>query len=93
LQILWCLRVQARAFSHHGGAVKTLKERLQEQAPEYRAKLKHIKESYGKEILGTCTVEQAIGGMRSVKSMLYETSLLDAEEVRLIRNVFCIGRL
>jgi len=53
---------------------------LHEQAPEYRAKLKHIKDSYGKEILGTCTVEQAIGGMRSVKSMLYETSLLDAEE-------------
>ena len=48
--------------------------------PEYRAKLKGIKEKYGKEVLGECTVDQAIGGMRSVKSMLYETSLLDAEE-------------
>ena len=59
---------------------QTLQERLSEQVPEYRAKLKGLKEKYGKETLGTCTVDQAIGGMRSVKSMLYETSLLDAEE-------------
>jgi citrate synthase len=61
-------------------ALQTLQERMGEQVPEYRAKLKGIKEKYGKEVLGTCTVDQAIGGMRSVKSMLYETSLLDAEE-------------
>lgn len=33
------------------------------------------------QVLGTCTVEQAYGGMRSVKSMVTETSLLDAQEV------------
>jgi len=31
-------------------------------------------------LLGTCTVEQAYGGMRDVKSMVYETSLLDPQE-------------
>ena len=63
------------------GGKQTLAERISEQVPEQRAKLKSIKEKYGKETLGTCSVDMAIGGMRSVKSMLYETSLLDAEEV------------
>jgi hypothetical protein len=40
-----------------------------------------LKTTYGDKILGTCTVEQAYGGMRSVKSMVYETSLLDPVEV------------
>lgn len=35
---------------------------------------------HGDKVLGTCTVAQAIGGMRSVKCMLWETSLLDAME-------------
>lgn len=47
---------QTRSFS--AGSVKTLRERLSEQVPEYRAKLKGIKEKYGKETLGTCTVDQ-----------------------------------
>lgn len=34
----------------------------------------------GDKVLGTCSVSQAIGGMRSVKSMIYETSLLDPLE-------------
>ena len=38
---------------------------------------------YGDKVLGTCTVEQAYGGMRSVKSLVYETSLLDPVEVGL----------
>jgi len=31
-------------------------------------------------VIGTCTVSQAYGGMRSVKSLVTETSLLDPEE-------------
>jgi len=42
--------------------------------------VKQIKEAHGEKILGTCTVEQAYGGMRSVKSMVWECSLLDSEE-------------
>ncbi len=43
--------------------------------------MQDLKQVYGDKILGTCTVEQAYGGMRSVKSMVYETSLLDPVEV------------
>lgn len=44
------------------------------------ADVKDIRAKYGDKQLGTCTVTQAYGGMRSVKSMTYETSLLDTEE-------------
>eukprot|EP01083_Nonionella_stella_P129684 393488_1 len=42
--------------------------------------MKEIKAQHGDKMLGTCTVEQAYGGMRSVKSMVWEPSLLDSEE-------------
>jgi len=42
--------------------------------------VKAVRGMYGDEVLGTCTVAQAFGGMRSVKCMTYETSLLDPEE-------------
>jgi citrate synthase len=58
----------------------SLRARLEEIIPVKQQELKDLKASKGNELLGTCTVEQAIGGMRSVKSMLWETSLLDAEE-------------
>lgn len=61
-----------RAFS--------LRTRLDELVPIKQQELKDLKADLGSELLGTCTVEQAIGGMRSVKSMLWETSLLDSEE-------------
>ena len=58
----------------------TLKEAFAAKIPEWQAEIKDIKKMYGDKVLGTCTVEQAYGGMRSVKSMVYETSLLDPVE-------------
>jgi len=57
-----------------------LKTRLEELVPIKQADLADLKKTHGKSPMGTCNVEQAIGGMRSVKSMIWETSLLDAEE-------------
>ncbi|MDP2435178.1 MAG: citrate (Si)-synthase, eukaryotic [archaeon] len=57
-----------------------MKHRLQEVIPTKAAQIKQIKETHGETVIGTCTISQAYGGMRSVKSMIYETSLLDAEE-------------
>jgi citrate synthase len=39
-----------------------------------------LNKEHGDKVLGTCTVSQAIGGMRSVKCMIWETSLLDSLE-------------
>ena len=44
------------------------------------AEKKDIRSKYGDKQLGICTVTQAYGGVRSVKSMTYETSLLDTED-------------
>ena len=57
-----------------------IKEALGAKIPAAIADVKAVREAYGDEQLGTCTVTQAYGGMRSVKAMTYETSLLDAEE-------------
>ena len=50
--------------------------------PAKQAQLKEVNAKFGEKSLGNVTVGQAIGGMRDVKSMIWETSLLDAHEVR-----------
>lgn len=40
----------------------------------------HLKKNYGDVKLGEVTVDQCIGGARSVRCMVWETSLLDSEE-------------
>jgi citrate synthase len=57
-----------------------LKEILAAQLPAKQAALKDLKTKYGNVSLGEVTVDQCIGGGRGVKMMLWETSLLDAEE-------------
>lgn len=57
-----------------------LKNVLAEQIPQKRAHLKEFLSEYKGVKLGEVTVEQAYGGMRSVRSMVWETSNLDAEE-------------
>lgn len=59
----------------------SLKEVLAKQVPIKQAEMKDLKAKHGHESLGEVTVDQCIGGSRDVKSMLYETSLLDANEV------------
>jgi len=70
------VRPQARTFA--SGC--ELKEILAAQIPGKQAELKELKTKYGGVSLGEVTVDQCIGGGRGVKMMLWETSLLDAEE-------------
>eukprot|EP01111_Echinosteliopsis_oligospora_P018527 TRINITY_DN855_c0_g1_i1.p1 TRINITY_DN855_c0_g1~~TRINITY_DN855_c0_g1_i1.p1 ORF type:complete len:471 (+),score=139.37 TRINITY_DN855_c0_g1_i1:134-1546(+) len=58
----------------------TLKERLAQIIPGKQEVVKKIKAEHGDKVLGACTVSQAYGGMRDIKSMVYETSLLDSNE-------------
>jgi hypothetical protein len=66
-----------------------LKQRLREIIPLKQAEVKDVRARLGSKILGTCTVEQAYGGMRDVKAMVYETSLLDSHEVNLHMPPLC----
>jgi len=57
-----------------------LRDILFAQIPEKQARLKKLKVEHGSKSLGEVTVDQAIGGGRGVKMMIWETSLLDSEE-------------
>lgn len=61
-------------------AVPTLREKLMSVMPSKQEEIRALMLEHGDKVMGTCTVAQAIGGMRSVKCMLWETSLLDPME-------------
>jgi citrate synthase len=56
-----------------------LKSTLASVIPEKRELLKQVK-SYADKKIGDITVGQVIGGMRTMKSMVWEGSVLDADE-------------
>jgi len=74
------LAPKAVAAARQRAGLAALKNRIAEQIPKNQADIKEIKEKFGKKVLGTCTVDQAYGGMRDVTSMVYEGSLLDPQE-------------
>ena len=43
-------------------------------------RVKAFKKEHGSAVLGQVTVDQAIGGMRGIPGLYWETSLLDADE-------------
>lgn len=58
----------------------TLYKKLAAQIPKEQERIKAFRAEAGNTVIGECTVDQAYMGMRGVKSMVWETSLLDAEE-------------
>jgi len=71
-------RTHARALPCR--TFSTLRDRLVELLPIKQEEIMNLNKEHGDKIVGTCSVTQCIGGMRSVKSMLWETSLLDPKE-------------
>ncbi|KAI5799508.1 citrate synthase-like protein, partial [Pyronema domesticum] len=59
---------------------KDLKETLKEVIPAKREQLKKLKAEHGNKVIGEIKVENVIGGMRGLKGMLWEGSVLDANE-------------
>jgi citrate synthase len=57
-----------------------LKQKFHEKASALKAELRAIAKEKGGTQLDTVSVKQVLGGMRGVKSMLWETSQLDAQE-------------
>ena len=51
-----------------------------ELMPAKQEQLKQMKKEHGGKIVDKVTIDQLIGGARSIKCMLWETSLLDATE-------------
>merc|ERR1719409_424398 len=72
-----CLATSSRQYAT---GEQTLLQRMEEIIPQEQKRWQAIKKTHGSKGLGEVTVEQAIGGARGVKCMIWETSLLDAEE-------------
>lgn len=71
-----CLETATRGLS----SASDMKSALKDKIPEQQERLKALKKGYGKTELGAVTLDMAIGGMRGIPGMLWETSLLDPEE-------------
>ncbi|GJE90833.1 citrate synthase [Phanerochaete sordida] len=61
-------------------STKTIKEALEEVIPAKRAQLQALKTEHGSAVLGETKVEHLIGGMRGLKAMLWDASVLDPNE-------------
>ena len=57
-----------------------LKEKFIEKSASLKADIKAILKDHGDKKIDEVTIEQLIGGMRSVRSMIWDTSSLDPEE-------------
>jgi citrate synthase len=57
-----------------------LKDRIAELIPEKIQEVKEFRAEYGGASLGEVTVDQCYGGMRGIKGLTCETSVLDADE-------------
>lgn len=58
----------------------TLKDLFYEKSNALAAEVKALLSEHGKKKLDEVSIEQAYGGMRDITSMIWEPSLLDAEE-------------
>ncbi len=57
-----------------------LKAKFKEKATALSAEIKTMLKEHGDKVIDQVTLSQAYGGMRDIKSMIWETSLLDAQE-------------
>jgi len=57
-----------------------LKGKLGELIPKWRVEMAEFKKAHGEKSLGEVKVSQCLQGMRDIKGMFWETSLLDANE-------------
>jgi citrate synthase len=63
-----------------------LKEKLAAQIPGIRADLKELGKAYGDVKISDVTVAQAYGGMRGVKGMICDTSVVEPDKGLIIRG-------
>ena len=69
----------ASAASVRFASTKTLRDAVAEIVPAKREELAEIKSKYSESSLGEVKVSNLIGGMRGLKCMLWEGSVLDAD--------------
>jgi len=66
--------------------MSTLKEKLASKIPALREEMKDIVSKHGDKVVSEVTIKQVFGGMRGVKSLLCDTSLVEPDKGLIIRG-------
>ncbi|HUT03208.1 MAG TPA: citrate (Si)-synthase [bacterium] len=64
----------------------TLQQKLAEQIPKYRQKVKAFAKEHGAKEIGKVTVAQFLGGLRGVYGLLCDTSVVEPDKGLIIRG-------
>ncbi|UCF34809.1 MAG: citrate (Si)-synthase [Phycisphaerales bacterium] len=64
----------------------TLQEVLQKRIPKYREEVQQIVRSHGDKVISEVNVAQAYGGMRGVKGMICDTSVVEPDKGLIVRG-------
>ncbi|HSM60669.1 MAG TPA: citrate (Si)-synthase [Longimicrobiales bacterium] len=67
--------------------MSTIKEALARRIPERRKEIADLVARHGDAVISQVTVKQAFGGMRGVKGLVCDTSLVDPEKGLIIRGI------
>ncbi len=57
-----------------------LKQKFYEKSVQLRNEIKQLAKAHGSQVVDQVNIAQIIGGMRGIKSMMWETSVLDPQE-------------
>ncbi|KAK7884931.1 hypothetical protein WMY93_028054 [Mugilogobius chulae] len=68
------------AARNASASTTNLRDVLADLIPKEQSRIKNFKQQYGKTNIGQITVDMVYGGMRGMKGLVYETSVLDPEE-------------
>ncbi|KAM9321490.1 citrate synthase, mitochondrial isoform 2-T2 [Gastrophryne carolinensis] len=71
-----CVLIAARQAS----SSTNLKDVLSDLIPKEQTRIKNFRQQYGSTTIGQITVDMIYGGMRGMKGLVYETSVLDPDE-------------
>jgi len=64
----------------------TLQDTLAQQLPKIREDVKGLMKGHGSKVISEVTVEQAYGGMRGVKGLICDTSVVELDKGLIIRG-------
>jgi citrate synthase len=64
----------------------TLQETLAKKIPVWREEIGEIRKTYGDKVISQVTVNQAYGGMRGVKGMICDTSVVEPDKGLIVRG-------
>lgn len=67
-------------YARQASTKSSLRQVLEEVVPIKQQRLKQLKAEHGQAVIGDVKVENVLGGMRGIKAMLWEASVLDPNE-------------